>query len=1106
MEWAGKLHGVRVVSVIASVLTLLIVSVAGRSAEGRATTASPAAEGPSTQYHVRDAADLAELPVLKGGDVVVLAPGVYDDVTLTFEAVGASEEHPVHIFAQPLGGAVFTGETRLVLKGDWITLAGLRFENGGPGHLEGAVKFDNGSSHCRLTNCSFRAFDQDRSNANWVFLRGYEHRVDHCLFEGKTSSNATMAIKPNDNPNEEEGPATPRRHRIDHNYFGRRDVEKNNGYETIRIGDSSKQTFDMACIVERNYFYQAIKADDAGEMEIISNKSRGNIYRNNVFEDCDGQLTLRHGQACVVEGNWFLGTGGKRQSGVRVIGSGHIIRRNYFHDVDGSGLRSALCVMDGKYGDDTSNRYEAVEGVAIEENLFENCRHPVNLGESKGPVDPPRDVTFMNNRIVSNENSPLFNIEKDVRFANTSGNRVHNATGNYGPLPPGTEVEHNLAFDPGEWPVDADACKPEFAGGPAGTYEPPTLSTGRVFPAAEDVGGWAMAERGGDVYRFNHLADMAVSRFASNKSTILASGANDQAVPGALAPMLALIASWTRAGERAQYSPGERGLSTHLQSNRPVLDRPIADERLVIAHYMTGMLPTPAGETDRWMNPDHYDPHGATARIGGMDQTLPVPMLLFPDLLSMQDAALLEMTTAQSLGVDGFNFYYPFGPNAAFRDRYDKLILAFFEAAEAHDLDFKLTLCFAPHGGVDMTASEKIDEWGMRLRALIERTQHSEKWLRTPDGRHLFYTWVADGMVSDALDGRHWEIREHPELLKNVAAAFDQIATRARVEGAFLYHLQFPADCRFLHRALDYFPAVTGWVNAGEELAQWRRVAAVCRDRNRTYVQEVHPDYYSSKTYERGNGALIFKVDRVLSMDRERLERHAQVLGLTHTFRDKLQMAIELDSPLINFTTWNDYPEGHHLAPEINHNFGFSLLLRHYLAIWRGQPEKGPRDVAIVFFKKYPAHVTPAPFDIAVRYIKKVDAPASEDGIEVITILDDPGQLRVNGHAPQEVPAGLSVTRYPMQPGSVDVEVTRNRATIVSFTTPESITFQPYRTDRLTYSFSSEFQKIYGQVYGPDAPLHTSMEYAENEAGEPQWRRNTRPRLFAEPLPHEATP
>ncbi|MDB4644342.1 hypothetical protein OAF59_01590 [bacterium] len=39
------------------------------------------------------------------------------------------------------------------------------------------------------------------------------------------------------------------------------------------------------------------------------------MYRRNTFESCSGQLTLRHGNECIVEGNYFLGNGISGTSG-----------------------------------------------------------------------------------------------------------------------------------------------------------------------------------------------------------------------------------------------------------------------------------------------------------------------------------------------------------------------------------------------------------------------------------------------------------------------------------------------------------------------------------------------------------------------------------------------------------------------------------------------------------------------------------------------------------------------------------------------------------------------------------------------------------------------
>ena len=68
------------------------------------------------------------------------------------------------------------------------------------------------------------------------------------------------------------------------------------------------------------------------------------------------------------------------------------------------------------------------------------------------------------------------------------------------------------------------------------------------------------------------------------------------------------------------------------------------------------------------------------------------------------------------------------------------------------------------------------------------------------------------------------------------------------------------------------------------------------------------------------------------------MQRKYMTVGLSQTFRQQLEAAIRTDAPIINVITWNDYPEGHHLAPEVNHNFGFSILLTYYKSVWQGKP------------------------------------------------------------------------------------------------------------------------------------------------------------------------
>lgn len=360
--------------------------------------------------------------------------------TETFRGTGTSA-NPILIYANPLGGAKFTGNTSIVIDGEYITVAGLVFDgNGSPNQKNGIIEYDDNSRNCRVTNCLFRDFNDlgHIADAYWVFMEGFENRFDHNYLEGKTSTNVVLNIKPN--ASAEGFPNEKRLHQIDHNYFGERTVIGGNGYETIRVSDSARQGYDMSITVEHNYFYRAIVSSSSGEPEVISNKSKGNIYRYNTLRECDGQITLRHGDECIVEGNFFLGTGGSQESGVRIIGEDHVVKNNYFQDLNGTGLRAALVLMKGDSGwpaSDDSNGYEVANNALIANNTFINCKIPLNLGEENSTTVAPVGTEVYNNLVISTaSNSTVFDIDTGNGFPVSSitfaGNMVYHPSSNYG--------------------------------------------------------------------------------------------------------------------------------------------------------------------------------------------------------------------------------------------------------------------------------------------------------------------------------------------------------------------------------------------------------------------------------------------------------------------------------------------------------------------------------------------------------------------------------------------------------------------------------------------------------------------------------------------------
>ena len=134
-----------------------------------------------------------------------------------------------------------------------------------------------------------------------------------------------------------------------------------------------------------------------------------------------------------------------------------------------------------------------------------------------------------------------------------------------------------------------------------------------------------------------------------------------------------------------------------------------ADEKLVIAHYMTDMVPQTDRPLVRWIDPQLADPQGSTAALGGISQTVPYasPHLRDADLSKAID---FEIRAARQLGVDGFQFYYPLGDNIrALENRYHQIISDFVRLSDTRYPGFKITLCLAhPKTGKPSTEAERI--------------------------------------------------------------------------------------------------------------------------------------------------------------------------------------------------------------------------------------------------------------------------------------------------------------------------------------------------------------------------------------------------------------
>ena len=269
----------------------------------------------------------------KPGDDIVIADGEWLDENLTIRCSGA-ECAPITVRPQTPGGLTLTGVSSIRITGSHVVVSGIRMAGGaravagdGVERVRREEPIDIEGDYCRVTDCAVIDYNPvgREERYMWVVVRGVGNRVDHCYFRGQDHSGVTMTVNPMR--------GTPNDVRIDHNYFAGRPPLGANGGETIRVGTSNVSVYNSHTTVEDNLFEHC-----DGEGEIISNKSCENTYRRNTFRECAGELTLRHGDRCDVEGNVFLCNDYSGSRGIRVVGRDHRVVNNYVQDPDRYGI------------------------------------------------------------------------------------------------------------------------------------------------------------------------------------------------------------------------------------------------------------------------------------------------------------------------------------------------------------------------------------------------------------------------------------------------------------------------------------------------------------------------------------------------------------------------------------------------------------------------------------------------------------------------------------------------------------------------------------------------------------------------------------------------
>ncbi|WP_438973716.1 chondroitinase-B domain-containing protein [Polaribacter sp.] len=337
------------------------------------------------------------------GSEIILKDGSYNNVFVNINKNGTNSS-PIVVKAQNPGSVFLTGNSRVYMRGTYITVSGFIFQN--PSNL-----IENGNTiepvfelnqcdNCTVTNNKIDAYNgtdaQKTLKFKWVYIiDGQYIEISHNSFIGKYGVGSII----NDNRSNSNEDYL----KIHHNYFADRvpvdnDINGLNDQDAIRIGTSTTSLSDSYSEVYDNYFYNW-----SGEVEIISNKSGKNKYYNNTFRDYQGTLTLRHGNGCEVFNNYFFADNNSFTGGIRIIGEDHKVYNNYIEGINSfkptgssSNVTGGINVMNG-VTNPALNQYYQVKNAQIVNNTFVNCDYAIRIGTSLGGTEEPVNLMVANN-------------------------------------------------------------------------------------------------------------------------------------------------------------------------------------------------------------------------------------------------------------------------------------------------------------------------------------------------------------------------------------------------------------------------------------------------------------------------------------------------------------------------------------------------------------------------------------------------------------------------------------------------------------------------------------------------------------------------------------
>jgi Chondroitinase B len=196
------------------------------------------------------------------------------------------------------------------------------------------------------------------------------HMADKCRVAGNTFHNKLSIGHAIDVSDYDSNPGKNHHVIVDNNFNSMYLRAPQSFIKVGHCGDNTTTAELNAGIIIQGNLFRRYNYNNYGYNEIISNKSSGNSYLFNTFEECNGTLFLRCGNSITVEGNRFLGTHQPQEGGLGICGANHKIYNNHFEELGNFAL---MLIAGNTIPSNQDNCYPNVENSFLSFNTIVNC-------------------------------------------------------------------------------------------------------------------------------------------------------------------------------------------------------------------------------------------------------------------------------------------------------------------------------------------------------------------------------------------------------------------------------------------------------------------------------------------------------------------------------------------------------------------------------------------------------------------------------------------------------------------------------------------------------------------------------------------------------------